>query len=926
MDGRSGHDLKYLLSAMLEADGKEMADILQETVPILIKNYKLCKLTFVSIPILVDIMFQKKVNEMIMLIDFIGIIKTFAHGFDMSTLDRETYRAYYDSIFQVQEFCKNFMNVHDLGKLKKEDKSMFCVTYLSIMSFSKDAYAFLLNKPFDQAFHVKCPECGNDIHSLYISIEKNDISSQIKPVFKDFKEWDGLDYEDVYLWFGSFLNRIGEIYYLKLLPYLYGTNRCSVCGKKYIVMEGIKNYLTEYVQEAARPSKEEAQFVLETAEALMLEGEYEKALCYCRLALSFEKDTNAAAVYLLIGSCYNFLHKYGKERCSIQKAVDLLERNGNCHAELAEAYKRLGNAYSADYENEDNNDYEKAVSCYQKSIEIYNDEFGEGSKHSNGVYYNLALLYADGLKDGEKSIFLLKKLLDSMEGESFWEEEEIAEYNKTISYVYEEYMKEYDKAIHYYKVYLEYVMKEYGENSEIAADCYREFAELYEKQGEAETAAEFYECALKINIDEMGKVYILPPVFKKAGTRVLKLSKKEQNPMDLMHRSMSAAESYDDIGDLYFGKENFKKAIKCYEKALALREWVFRNPVRECGDSHYKLAELYRELGNNKELIKEYTAALRVYHQVMLEGYESGHPIVIEDAEVCREKAIEICRELWYLDAGNEEFLQHMGYELLDQIKCPMLAFDLMPQETAKLQSKLGGLPFMNKGFIWPSVTKEIGNAEPLRFVLQVNFADIPKSKDFSEYPPEGILQLYISRHILKEMEETELLNRGRQLVPNTYFQFVYYDVSEMNGSDFEGDTVIEKEQLLPCSYFLSPKRTAAYLGKKDIRFEKEIKEGFCLLAGDLEAEIPGSLIEYILKYNRDGGEEICIGGSYSIEEETEQKLQDEIPFLQFSLNLLNSDSKNHKWADSRMSFFIKPGDLKNKDFSHVAGICKMNL
>ena len=82
------------------------------------------------------------------------------------------------------------------------------------------------------------------------------------------------------------------------------------------------------------------------------------------------------------------------------------------------------------------------------------------------------------------------------------------------------------------------------------ADSLEELAEYHEMEGDFEGACQLREKALEINLQEMGKLYLLPPIFKGLAITTAKLiGAIDEN--DKFSRVMSVADSYTELAVQY---------------------------------------------------------------------------------------------------------------------------------------------------------------------------------------------------------------------------------------------------------------------------------------------------------------------------------------------------------------------------------------
>lgn len=655
LDGRNGMEAKHLIHAIKKAEPKEVYELLERLAPMVIQEYQGCQLTVVVFSALTELLIEVGIDSKIIILNFLCAIKLVLLGVDKASLGEEIYFHYFDSLERLQSFCSQLLAPEQLKQLNPSERSEFAIIYMTIMLHSCEPMVFSMYHPFQQAFHVSCPHCGNDIHSLYVNVEEPDKCSHIiQAAIPKGTQGEILLPEDTYQWFYQYLSDAEEEYYIRLLPYLYGNHICGKCKQPYRVIDGMTEYIKKFYISIPIPTKKEIEKNQKHAKENQKKGNYEKALFYHMYALFLQEElsdknyVDIAKIYLQISTDYTFMLQYQHQKLFAKKAVAILEGWKDVPLELAKAYRMVGVAYAKGCveEEEKQKEFAKAEEYYNKAKEIFDRELGIGNDESMHVNYNLALMLAEQQQDAEGGIKLLKENIQLEEEKSSPDEDKIAEIHKTISDIYMEELEDYKNSIHHFQPYLDYICKEYGEDSDMAADSYHELAERYQELDEIDAAAKYYERALEININEMGKVYLLPSMFKKAATGMLKLLNINKDDQELMQRSMSTAESFDDIGFLYLEHKKYKKAMKAFYKALALRKWVFQHPTKEFGDSYANIAKVYEAQEKIKEMAEAYRKAISIYKEVIRYDYQDGRPIFILEAEECEETIDKIVENL----------------------------------------------------------------------------------------------------------------------------------------------------------------------------------------------------------------------------------------------------------------------------------------
>jgi len=220
--------------------------------------------TYLAMPYLVQILEKKQEED-----DVEGQIAFIGHmGFLVATdvpdtpyrdiaeseADSEIMENYHLSILKLQEITKNFLEKHlEEIKQKKDDfyyqKDMFFDSVFAILSSDrKAAFSFSMSNNHE-CFYGICPSCGDCNEAMEIDIENESdieyLDSCITPAPSVLGKWDKTSFEDDYVWFSNLLAMAEADKFLKILPYYYGTYKCSECGKEILMMDFMKNYYFE---------------------------------------------------------------------------------------------------------------------------------------------------------------------------------------------------------------------------------------------------------------------------------------------------------------------------------------------------------------------------------------------------------------------------------------------------------------------------------------------------------------------------------------------------------------------------------------------------------------------------------------------------------------------------------------------------------
>lgn len=132
-----------------------------------------------------------------------------------------------------EEKWKSYLSVDDA------EKSALVCTYIAVFGDALEAM-MMIDYCFSDG-EIGCIDC--DTHgafSCYDGEYSFEGSGHIEPRFKEEKEWNRIDFGDIFFWSMSFLEWLQGETLAKALPYYYGRYICSECGGEREVMEYMK--------------------------------------------------------------------------------------------------------------------------------------------------------------------------------------------------------------------------------------------------------------------------------------------------------------------------------------------------------------------------------------------------------------------------------------------------------------------------------------------------------------------------------------------------------------------------------------------------------------------------------------------------------------------------------------------------------------
>lgn len=217
-------------------------------------------------------------------------------------------------------------------------------------------------------------------------------------------------------------------------------------------------------------------------------------------------------------------------------------------------------------------------------------------------------------------------------------------------------------------------------------------------------------------------------------------------------------------------------------------------------------------------------------------------------------------------------------------------------------QSKLGGLPYLPKGFEYPKGVQ--GN--PLFLLAQINFEEVPCLEGF---PQGGILQFYIADD---DFYGANWDNPTQQ----ESFQVIYFPTISKTEDDLVTDfSFLPEPKGLPFfgSSSLQFKKKVAPVGYTDYEFEKLLGVHFFEQFGDKEDDI---WEEYAEKFSSEGHK---IGGYAYFTQEDPRLDKESVEKYILLLQIDTDNAVDIMWGDSGVgNFFIPQTDLEKLDFSRV--------
>ena len=254
--------------------------------------------------------------------------------------------------------------------------------------------------------------------------------------------------------------------------------------------------------------------------------------------------------------------------------------------------------------------------------------------------------------------------------------------------------------------------------------------------------------------------------------------------------------------------------------------------------------------------------------------------------------------------------------EVMNLTSKEAIEFKALKKKTTIFNSKLGGIPYIPKSFKYPLDKEDEFKGEPLRFLGQINFEELPK---ISHFPNKGILQFYIA------------CNRGETLgndllspTKGDSFRVIYHENIDYSLKENEKVSRLEFKGSFPFKgeYKLIGRICRSIINFNDFKFDEVFintyKKYFNTTVEsfyDIE-DIDSEKIENIFSSNN-----IVLGGNPNLLQGDIRHREEfsDYNICLFTISSIKDDDIDISLGDSGIAnFLIREKDLKKLDFSRV--------
>ena len=328
---------------------------------------------------------------------------------------------------------------------------------------------------------------------------------------------------------------------------------------------------------------------------------YDNAINYFNSLI--ELNGNDADYFIKLGLCYLEMDLEDKAQENYNKAIELEPEEGDHYCSRAEFFEK-------------EEEYTKALTDYNKAIELDPDDMD--------FLYKRALLYQNNLDDHEKALGDYLRIVELDKDQEFAKENYL--YNN-IGLIYEDEIKDYQKALEYYN-------KEIGIRPEKGEGFSNRAVLYYNDLNDKEKALEDFDKAIELEPTNDEHYYYRGNFFQET----------EEYEKALLDFNKAIKLDPDDMGNLNLRAINYQNYLYDYEKALGdYLKIVELDKDQEFAKENY----LYNNIGLIYRFnIKDYQKALEYYtkeievHPKSAVGFRNRADLYYNDLND-KEKALE---------------------------------------------------------------------------------------------------------------------------------------------------------------------------------------------------------------------------------------------------------------------------------------------
>ena len=447
---------------------------------------------------------------------------------------------------------------------------------------------------------------------------------------------DSLDYEgaiavveeaiDIYKEVGSGDYRLGFAYMIK-------GDACLEKGNYDAALAAFFNAKTILYQYFGEQHAEVAQAFNNIGLSLFSQGKIDSAAQYfqkgldIRLQLFGTSHSKVADSYNNIGNCTLNQGSVTKAYGYYVKALKIrLQLLGEEDLDVASSYNNLGYCYL------EVKDYPKAIDYFSKSLKIRQKALGANHPKIAQNCLSLGDCYIQ-LEQPDQALIFLNRALNITVQSNQSEHPTAAEIYNHLGTCHSKFGNK-AMALQSFEKALKIQLKHFKSNSLPLFAVYNNIATTFNEQGDYNKAMLYYRNNLHILRENLGAIHpYTADTYNNMGTALAKMGKQKEalanhyQALDISTHLEDAhrlAETYNNIGNRYWERENYQAAIPAYEQSLAIFENLY-------GADYTGNALIYNNLANCLE--KDYASKKQYYRkaiQLVEQQYGNQHALLAE--------------------------------------------------------------------------------------------------------------------------------------------------------------------------------------------------------------------------------------------------------------------------------------------------------
>ncbi|CAF1385636.1 unnamed protein product [Adineta steineri] len=357
-------------------------------------------------------------------------------------------------------------------------------------------------------------------------------------------------------------------------------------------------------------------------------GQFNKAEELYNVLLEQTSDESDKSLYYgCLGYVKDNQGDYEKAISYYEKDLEICQKTlSPNHLNVATSYNNIGLVYN------NMGDYSKALSSHEKALEIRQKTLPSNHLHLANSYGNIGLVY-NNMGEYSKALSYYEKTLEIEEKTLPSNHPSLATLYSNIGLVYDS-MGDYSKALSSHEKALEIGQKTLPSNHPELATSYNNIGLVYNKMRDCSKALSSHEKALEIwqktlpsnhpslaiSYNNIGLVYDSMGEYSKALSFYKKALEIGQKTLPSNHPDL--ATSYNNIGDVYNSMGEYSKALSCYEKALEIFQKTLPSNHPSLATSYSNIGLVYHNMGDYSKALSYYGKTLEIEQKTL----PSNHP------------------------------------------------------------------------------------------------------------------------------------------------------------------------------------------------------------------------------------------------------------------------------------------------------------